>query len=34
MKSDSFRMQIDTMTQQMYGIPFSEMMEGYRYSFE
>ena len=34
MKNDSFRMQLDTMTQQIYGIPFSEMMEGYGYSFE
>ena len=34
MKNDSFRLQLDTMTQQMYGIPFSEMMERYGYSFE
>ncbi|HBA46291.1 MAG TPA: hypothetical protein DCZ91_00505 [Lachnospiraceae bacterium] len=34
MKNESFRTQLDTMTQQMYGIPFSEMMEGYGYSFE
>ena len=34
MKNESFRMQLDTMTQQMYGIPFSEMMEMYGYSFD
>ena len=34
MKNESFRMRLDTMTQQMYGIPFSEMMEEYGYSFD
>ena len=35
MKNETFRTQLDTMTQQMYGIPFTEMMEEYYgYSFE
>lgn len=35
MKNETFRMQLDTMTEQIYGIPFTEMLEGYYgYSFD
>lgn len=35
LKNEAFRSQLDTMTEQMYGIPFSEFMqEYYGYSFD